>query len=159
MKHKTLVERVRRLEAIEAIGQVVGQYARGADRRNDPEIMGPLFLDDAVWEAEGFGRCEGRDAIVAHLARIGAEQIVWSLHYMVTPLVTLEENLMQARCRWYLWELAQFAGEGGQPASHWIGGWYDSVLSWSGEAWRFRHVILDLRLVHRHGENWSPLSR
>ncbi len=157
MTSATLSQRLRRLEAIEAIRRLVGEYARGADRRNDPGILGPLFHEDAVWEAEGFGRCVGRDAIAAHLAQIGTEQIVWSLHYMVSPVVEVNPDLRSARCHWYLWELAQVKEDGAHRA-HWIGGWYHSELTEADGIWRFRHVQLDLRLVHPNGEDWVPTA-
>ncbi|MBP0639913.1 nuclear transport factor 2 family protein [Cupriavidus sp. AcVe19-6a] len=155
MTSPTLSQRLHRLEAIEAVRRLVGEYARGADRRNDPCIMGPLFHEDAIWEAAGFGRYVGRDAITTHLAQIGAEQIVWSLHYMVSPVVEVNSDLRSARCHWYLWELAHIQEDGVRRA-HWIGGWYNSELTEVDGIWRFLHVNLDLRLVHSNGEDWVP---
>ena len=59
----TLEERITRLEDIEAIKGLITTYAQGADRNNDPAILAPLYTEDAVWEAEGFGRHEGIEAI------------------------------------------------------------------------------------------------
>ena len=155
----TLSRRIARLEAVVAVTQLVGHYARGADRRNDPVIMAPLFSRDAVWEARGFGSYRGRNVIAAELARIGEEQIVWTLHYMVSPLVEINEDLCTGTCRWYLWELAQVRqdrADHAPPAAHWIGGWYESNVVFEDGQWRFARVLLDLQLMHRHDANWMP---
>ena len=59
-----LATRVQRLEDIEAIKWMITRYAQGADQYNNPDILLPLFADDAVWDAgERFGRYEGKQAI------------------------------------------------------------------------------------------------
>lgn len=141
------------------ISQLVGRYAHGADRRNDPAIMAPLFSREATWEANGFGHYRGREAVAAQLARIGVEEIVWSLHYMSAPIVEIDDDLQHGRCRWHLWELAQIRqgdDDAVPPAAHWIGGEYDSHVLFEEGQWRFASVFLDLRLIHRHDAAWLP---
>ncbi|WP_185732169.1 nuclear transport factor 2 family protein [Burkholderia sp. Bp8963] len=159
MAASTLARRMARLEAIADVSQLVGRYAHGADRRNDPALMAPLFSRDAVWEAGGFGRHEGRDVIAAQLARIGTEQIVWSLHYMTAPVIEIDDALRNGRCRWHLWELAQIRqghDVAEPPAAYWIGGEYDSRVVIEEGQWCFQSVFLDLRLIHRHDAAWLP---
>jgi hypothetical protein len=141
-----LEDRIARLEAIEAIRAQVARYAIAADRQNDPVLMAELFSEDATWEANGFGRHEGRDRIVAALAAVGREQMVWTTHYNVAPLVELDADGRGARCRWYLWELARMA-EGGGHAERWIAGTYDARAILVGDAWLFSGVVLDLRVM------------
>ncbi|NTV12215.1 MAG: nuclear transport factor 2 family protein [Zoogloea sp.] len=158
MSTDTLAARLTRLEDIEAIRALVATYALGADRNNDPEIFGPLFAADAVWECEGFGRYEGADRIARELARIGRESIRWSLHYMVSPLVEPDPDGRGARCRWYLWELARVAdGAAADAVAHWIGGCYDTRLAKGAEGWRFTHVNLHLKLISPHADGWKTL--
>ncbi|TCJ14909.1 nuclear transport factor 2 family protein [Parasulfuritortus cantonensis] len=148
-----LADRIARLEDIEAIRAMVATYALGADRNNDPAILGPLFADDAEWVCEGFGHYRGRREIADELARIGREAIRWSLHYMVSPLVEVAPDGRSARCHWYLWELARVAdGE-----ANWIGGWYESTLSKAAGSWSFSHVRLHLKLMSPHAEGWKTL--
>ena len=149
----SLAERVGRLEDIEAIRALVATYALGADRNNDPAILGPLFADDGEWVCEGFGHYRGRSEIAAELARIGREAIRWSLHYMVSPLVEVAPDGRSARCRWYLWELARVA----DGTANWIGGWYDSSLRKGEGGWAFSHVRLHLKLMSPHAEGWKTL--
>lgn len=138
-------ERLARLEARAEITDIVARYAHGADRKNDPAILGPLFTEDASWSAEGFAALVGRDAIATGLSAVAAERVLWSIHYMISPLVELAEDGRTARCHWYLWELCTMAEDGG-PADSWFGGWYDSTLIKTEAGWRFTSVVLDVRL-------------
>lgn len=151
---EALARRIARIEAIEAVRNLVCRYAMGADRRNDPAIMRTLFATDATWEAKGFGRRAGANDIAHHLATIAAEQISWSLHYMVAPLVELDAQGTAGRCRWSLWELAQVRTAGSPPAAHWIAGRYDSDVVETTQGWRFQRVTLEPILVSPYAEGW-----
>lgn len=160
--------RLDRLEAIEEVRALVGRYAVGADSRNDPAVMRPLFTPHAVWEAKGFGRCEGADQIARHLARIGNEQIRWSLHCMATPWIEIEAGATAGRCRWHLWELAllrpqialeDLAGTADvDDVAHWMGGTYDTEVEKTGDGWKFSRVLLDLRLASPYAEGWQLMG-
>ncbi|MGQ3675822.1 nuclear transport factor 2 family protein [Xanthobacter sp. TB0139] len=146
-----LEERLARLESAEAIRNLVGRYALGADRRNDPEIFTGLFTEDAEWEAAGFGRFQGRDEIVDALSRIARETIVWTLHYMTSPIVEIDPDGAGASCRWWLWELSKITEQpGAEPVAHFLGGTYEARLRQTPEGWRFAKVTLDLPLVTPH---------
>ena len=151
----TLEERITRLEDIEAIKSLVTTYARGADRNNDPAILAPLYTEDAVWEAEGFGRHEGIEAIAREMAEVGRETILWSLHYMVSPEIRIADDGKSAECFWYLWELAKMPGKDGQPEDNVIGGWYETKLVKTDGGWKFRHVTLVLKLICPAHEPWE----
>lgn len=147
--------RLRRIEACEAIRKLIATYALGADRRNDPAILGPLFSRDAVWELGGVARFTGRDAIAAGLAGLAQRYVIWSLHYMVSPLIDLDEAAHSATCRWYLWELATKTQDNGAAADTWYGGWYDSRLSDHGGIWLFDQVTLDPRIDSPNPVPWT----
>lgn len=146
--------RLARLEARAEISDLVARYALGADRKNDPAILGPLFTEDGVWSAAGFGELAGREAVAAGLAAIAAERVLWSIHYMVSPLVELSDDGETARCRWYLWELCTMAEETG-PTDNWFGGWYDGDLRKTADGWRFSRVHLDVRLQGEALPQWQ----
>jgi hypothetical protein len=90
------------LVAREHIRDVIARYARAGDANNDPEAMGRLFTEDAVWEAEGFGRFEGSAAIRRELAQIGRDRILWSLHFPVSPLIEVDDDHETATAFWWL---------------------------------------------------------
>lgn len=147
--------RLSRLEACEAIRKLIATYAVGADRKNEPAIMAPLFSPNAVWELEGVARFEGRAAIGEGLSGLAREFVTWSIHYMVSPLIDLAGDAQTAICRWYLWELATMKQESGAEADTWYGGWYDSRLSRHEGQWLFDHVRLDARIASANEKPWT----
>ncbi|WP_037455146.1 nuclear transport factor 2 family protein [Sphingobium chlorophenolicum] len=138
-------ERLFRIDARNEIADLIARYAHGADRKNDPAMMLPLFHEDAVWSAEGFATFHGASAIAAGLAEIAAREVLWSIHYMIAPYITLAQDARSAQCRWYLWELSTMARDIGEE-DRWLGGWYDSVARYEDNAWKFASVKLDLRV-------------
>ena len=153
----SLETRITRLEDIEAIKSMVVTYARGADRKNDPEILAPLYTEDAVWEAEGFGRHEGIAAISTAMVEVARETILWSLHYMVSPEVKIAADGQSAECFWYLWELAKMPDGDGNPEDNVIGGWYETTLVKTADGWRFNHVKLCIKLITPAHQAWKTL--
>lgn len=140
----TLEHRLATLEARAAITELVSRYALGADRRNAPAMMGPLFAANARWSSEGFADLEGREAIAAGLARIAADTVLWSIHFMVAPAITLSADTRSGSCQWYLWELCTMQTDDG-PQDQWLGGWYDATVTDTEEGWRFQTVLLEVR--------------
>jgi len=162
MSDDDLAARLARLESLEAIRDLIAGYARGADRNNDPAILAPLFAPDATWAAKGFGPFKGRDAIAEGLSATGRTDILWSLHYMISPLIELAEDGQTATGSWYLWELATMPGTvANQPDSIWVGGTYQADFSRQGGRWYFQNVWLDIRLATPFEEPWGgrPLRR
>ena len=147
--------RLRRVEACEAIRKLIATYAVGADRKNDPAVLGPLFHPDAEWQLDGVAHLVGRDAIAAGLSELAQGFVTWSLHYMVSPLIELGPDATTANCRWYLWELATMKQDDGSAHDTWYGGWYDSELSERGGVWRFDHVRLDPRIASPAAAPWT----
>lgn len=147
--------RLRRIEAAEAIRQLIATYAVGADRKNDPAILGPLFSTDSEWQLIGVAHLTGRQAIAAGLSQIAKTYVTWSLHYMVSPLIELAEDALSATCRWYLWELATMKQADGTEADTWYGGWYDSRLSVHDGVWLFDHVQLHPRIDSPNATPWT----
>ena len=151
--------RLRRIEACEAIRKLIAAYAVGADRKNDPAILGPLFSADAEWQLDGVDHLIGRTAIAEGLSRIAQTYVTWSLHYMVSPLIELADDALSATCRWYLWELATMKQADGTEADTWYGGWYDSRLSAHDGVWLFDHVRLDPRIDSANATPWTRKVR
>lgn len=147
--------RLRRIEACEAIRKLIATYAVGADRRNDPAILGPLFSADAEWELDGVAHLVGRDAIASGLSEIARTYVTWSLHYMASPLIDTAPDARSATCRWYLWELATMKQPDRSEADTWYGGWYDSRLSEHDGVWLFDRVRLEPRIDSPNASPWT----
>lgn len=156
---KTLDELQHRLELLEdreEIRDLIERYAEAADRRNDPELMSPLFAENAIWESPGFGRFEGRPAILNGLSEIGTTRLVWTMHYMISPRIRVSGDRTSAQASWRVWELATIPGkEHPQPEAVWGGGTYHVDLARVNGKWRFAQVQLNLELISRYTEGWA----
>lgn len=131
------------LVAREKIRDVITKYARGGDNYNDPDVFRDLFTEDAIWECEGFGRYEGKDLILSELARIGREEIVWSLHFPVSPLIEISDYGMSAHGFWWLWELLTIR-EDAVEKNKWLGANYDCDFVHEADGWKMKHLVLNI---------------
>jgi ketosteroid isomerase-like protein len=99
MSLEELERRVRTLEDTEAIRNLKAEYAAYCDDSYDANKIAELFTKDAVWESEGFGRYEGREAIRMFFA--GASKIIsFAIHYSLNSRIEVTGDT--ARARWYL---------------------------------------------------------
>ena len=130
------------LVALEGIRSTIARYARAGDDRNDPAQMKLLLAQDAVWEAEGFGRFEGREVIAEALAKVAQERILWSLHFPVAPIVDLSDDLDRAHAYWWLWELMTHKGDDGVPRNCWFAATYDCDFVRKPDGWKIHHLVL-----------------
>jgi nuclear transport factor 2 (NTF2) superfamily protein len=62
-----LEQRVQVLEDVNAIRHLKARYAASCDDQYNPDGLAALFTEDAVWESQGRGWFEGREAIRAFL--------------------------------------------------------------------------------------------
>ncbi len=152
---ESLARRVQRLEDIEAIEYLLVRYAQGSDKKNDPDIMVPLFTEDAVFDiGSGYGTYVGHEAIRKFLE--GAPEIInWSLHYMISPSIQVAEDGQTADVFCYLWEIANMPNSAGELEPVLIGGTYhnDAVKLPNGE-WRFKVVRLRMEIMSPYYEGW-----
>lgn len=151
-----LLRRLERLEAGEALRQLVARYAHAADRRNDPVMMSAIYTDDVVWSAKGFGTYSGKQAVTSYVAKLAQESIVWTTHYMVSPTFSLNEETTRADCHWYLFEMALIRSEGA-PLSHWIAADYVAEAVRGDDGWRFCKVELRPKTISPYREGWDVL--
>jgi hypothetical protein len=151
-----LMQRLERLEANEALRQLVSRYAHAADRRNDPVMMSALYTDDVIWSAKGFGTYCGKQAVTSYVAQLAQESIVWTTHYMVSPSFNLNEDITHAKCHWYLFEMALIRTEGA-ALSHWIAADYVAEAVRGEDGWRFCRVELRPKTISPYREGWDIL--
>lgn len=152
---ESLAKRVQRLEDIEAIKYLLIRYAQGSDKKNDPDIMVPLFTEDGVFDiGSGYGTYVGHDVIRKFLE--GAPNIInWSLHYMISPLIEVADDGQTANVFCYLWEIANMPNSKGELEPVLIGGTYhnDAVKLPNGE-WRLSVVRLRMEIMSPYYEGW-----
>ncbi len=96
---------VQELEDKAKIERLFRTYADACDEGYDPELLGPLFTEDAVWAATSesgtsdFGVHEGRAAIKKHFAGTSA-RIPLSHHIAMSPQIDIVVPGKEATGRW-----------------------------------------------------------
>lgn len=152
---EALLARIQRLEDKQALENLLVVYAQGSDRQNDPDIMVPLFTEDAVFDVgSGYGTYIGHAAIRKFLE--GAPEIIrWSLHYMISPRIDIAPDGRTAKVFCYLWEIANMQNRSDELEPVLIGGTYhnDAVKLPNGE-WKFSHVRLRMEIMSPFYQGW-----
>src|SRR5215510_11082157 len=84
-----LEQRVQALEDVNAIRHLKARYAAYCDDQYNPDGLAALFTEDAVWESQGLGRFEGREAIRAFFR--GASQLfTFAIHYSLNGQIDVQ---------------------------------------------------------------------
>lgn len=143
----SLEHKVAWLVALEDIKRVIALYAKAGDDHNNPVSIAALLTEDARWACEGFGEFTGRETIAQELARIGREQILWTLHFPVSPIIDLAEDMNTAHVFWWLWELATMRGENGREADNWLGATYDGNFVRAPDGWKIKQLTLNIKKI------------
>jgi SnoaL-like domain len=136
----TLEARLQRLEDIESIRQLKARYCAGCDADHDPALLGPLFHDDAVWEASGIGRFAGREAITGYFSALRATgRIRNSEHCAMNPIIDINGDT--ATGHWRLLMLYTANVPGSAPEFFRIIGWYREQYRRLAGEWRFQSLF------------------
>ncbi len=135
--------RLTRLEDIEAIKQLKARYCQACDDDHNPDRLGPLFTQDAVWEANTVGRAEGRAAIQKLLGDIGRSGTIRnSAHNVMNPVITVDGD--DARGEWRLIMLYTGIYPNGEHHFSRIIGWYKERYTRSDGTWRIKHLYCEV---------------
>ena len=151
MDDNGLAARVRRLEALRAIDELITDLGRAFDAGPSAEALRGLFTADALFRVDNYGTLEGGDGIAEGVAGNAENGFRWTLHYLVSPRVTLAAGDEAAEVEFYLWEIATAAS----GRAYWIGGRYEAQAVTEGERWRFRRLELKADLISHYEQGWS----
>ncbi len=72
-----------------AIRHLKARYAAYCDDQYNPEGLAALFTEDAVWESQGLGRFEGRDAI-REFFRGASQLFTFAIHYSLNGQIDVQ---------------------------------------------------------------------
>jgi hypothetical protein len=135
----TLEQRIQVLEDIEAIRKLKAKYCAACDADHDPDLLGPLFAQNATWEASIMGKAEGREAIKSFLGAVGTSgRIRNSAHYAINPIIDVDGD--RAAGHWRLIMLyTENLGEGSVRYQRIIG-WYRETYVRTAEGWQFQSL-------------------
>jgi hypothetical protein len=145
--------RLGKLEAEREIKNLKAAYAGLCDAGYPPAPLVAQFTEDGIFDGgERFGIHKGHDELMAYFDGV-SKQIVWALHYMVAPAITVHDDLSRATGTWYLWEPCTLV-VGGKETPTWISGKYTDEYRRVDGSWRFAHVRLVLETISDVRENW-----
>ncbi len=149
MSKPTLDERIQRLEDIEALKVLKSRYAEYCDEDYNPDLLEPLFTQDAIWDGGVLGRYTGRDTIKAFFA--GASKAMpFAIHHVTNPIIEIDGN--RATGRWHLWQPCVHAA--GNTAL-WIAGRYQDEYRREDGEWRFAKVTFRPNMMSPYAAGWS----
>ena len=144
----TLEERLQRLEDIEAIRDLKIRYAQYCDEMYNPEKIGPLFVEDAVWEGAGFGPFVGRQAIKDFFAGVSSA-FTFALHYTLGHQIDVDPSGKTAKGTWYIFMPATING-----GAVFMGAQYaDDYVKRDGR-WFFKHVRVQSHFMTPYEKGW-----
>ncbi len=147
MMGQNIEHQVAWLTALENIRKVIAIYARAGDDKNNPVVLASIMTTDASWECEGFGSFQGNTNIARELAKVGQERIIWSLHFPVSPIIDVADNLDSAHAFWWLWELTTMRADDGSEENNWLGATYDCDFLRAADGWKIHKMILNIKKV------------
>ncbi len=146
-----LEARVRRLEALRAIDDLITDLGRAFDSGPSADALRPVFTADARFVVDQYDTLEGTDAIAEGVAGNAESGFRWTLHYLVSPRVTLSPGDEEADVEFYLWEIATAAS----GRAYWIGGRYEALAVAGGDRWRFRRLELNADVISHYPQGWT----
>lgn len=151
MDNQGLEQRVRRLEALRAIDDLIGDLGRAFDGGPSADALRQLFMSDAIFVVDRYGTLEGVDGIADGVAGNASTGFRWTLHYLVSPRVTLASDERGAEVEFYLWEIATAAS----GKAYWIGGRYEGHALAAGDRWRFSRLELKADVISHYPQGWT----
>ena len=93
----SLEERIKRLEDMESIRQLIAVYAYNLDDGYNPEGVAALFTEDGAWIIEG-SEIRGRDNISAQCRKL-SRLASWTMHNLGTESIQVENG--SGICKFY----------------------------------------------------------
>ena len=135
--------RLQALEDIEAIRRLKALYCQACDDDHNPDKLGPLFAENAVWEASSMGRAQGREAIQKLLGDLGKSGIIRnSAHNVMNPVITVDGD--SATGDWRLIMLYTGIYPNGELHFSRIIGWYKEQYTRINERWHIQNLYCEV---------------
>ncbi len=147
-----LEQRLRQLEALRAIDDLIADLGRAFDAGPSAAALRPLFTADSRFVIDQYGSFEGSEAIAAGVAGNADAGFRWTLHFLVSPKVALAEDQTAGTVDFYLWEAATAAS----GKAYWIGGRYRAQVRLDEGRWRFAYLELEADLISHYPDGWQP---
>lgn len=152
----SLEARIARLEAQRDIERLIADLGHGFDSGPCASALRDLFTDDALFLIDDYGQLAGAQGIAEGVAGNAGRGFRWTLHFLVSPRIDLNDAADAASLSFMLWEAATAAS----GRAYWIGGSYDARAVACPDRWRFTHLRLKADLISHYPQGWrdKPLA-
>lgn len=149
MNDTDLLQRLTRMEDIEAIKQLKALYCDICDDLHNPDRVTSVFVEDGIWESPDFGKATGH-AEIRQLFQNFRDTFSFSQHNIMNPRIQVDVNGDRATGIWYIMGPWTYAETGEKK---WFALRYeDEYVKVNGE-WKYQHLRVYLRMVaDRTGE-------
>ena len=156
MAEQTLEQRIARLEGHNDICKLMAEYLLVADQGYDPDNITALFVEDATWEGDGFGRHEGRQAIWDFFDGLSGA-LVFAAHFVTNPIITFESDA-RARGAWRLFQTATVNSKGTLDSNLLVAA-YDNEFVMLGGVWKFQAVNVHVNFFEPINKGWANAAK
>jgi hypothetical protein len=146
-----IIARIERLESIEQIKMLKHRYMLFCDQNYSPELLGPLFVDNAVWANSQQGHFAGREAIKGFFGGISS-YVIFAAHLALNCIIDVDGDT--ARGKWRLL-MPCTAMENGTKVSRWMVGDYDEEYVRVGGQWLFSKIDFLINFDVPSLESWA----
>ncbi len=126
-------KRLRRLEDIQAIGQLFIDYGQFLDA-GDLDAYTSLFAEDGELKLGPMGQARGRDAIKEVMTKALEGLVGTSFHIISSPIIKLDGDRATSEVMWTVIQ----RGADGKPMVPMIGRHKDELVREQDGQWRFR---------------------
>ncbi len=149
-----LERRVLKLEAAADIRHLKRVYATACDNGYLPDVIAPMFTEDAVWDGGGeWGRHEGREAIHRFFSQVTGG-IAYATHFMIGGDIEVADDVQTASGTWQLWQPLSVMSEG-ELRSAVMAGTYSDTYRFTDEGWKFSSLKVDWDMQARLDKGWA----
>ena len=135
--------RLQHFEDIEAIRAIKYRYCQACDDDHNPAKLGPLFTEDATWEASTMGPAYGRTAIQKLLGDLGQSGTIRnSAHNVMNPIIKVDGD--NATGEWRL--IMLYTGVNADGSLHFsrIVGWYKDAYRRIDSHWYIQSLYCEV---------------
>jgi ketosteroid isomerase-like protein len=146
MDSKDLETRTQLIEDVEAIKKLKHQYCHYCDANYDADAIAALYTEDAIWEGNGIGKFEGREAI-RKFFKGASKSFKFAIHNVMNPIIDVHGDTAKAE-----WKLLQPCTVDGKAT--WLAGVYSDDYVRSGGKWLFKHLRVNILFLTPYEDGW-----
>lgn len=147
MDSNDLEKRIQLIEDLEAIKKLKHQYCQYCDANYDADGIAALYTEDAIWEGNGIGKFEGREAI-RKFFRGASKSFNFAIHNVMNPIINVQGE--KATGEWKLFQPCTV-----ERRAVWLAGVYNDDYLKVGEKWLFKHLRVKILFLTPYQDGWA----